>query len=56
MFEEITGPLRKAFDKSLSINVLRAAIIGWAVFIVFLALHIDNKYHLAGMLAWELLP
>lgn len=45
----------KAYD-DFSLVGLKAAIIILALILIFLALSINNKWVLAGVLAWELLP
>lgn len=37
-------------------TTLKTLIILWALFVIGLALWIDNPWLLAGILAWEVLP
>lgn len=39
-----------------SLWTLRLSIIAWAIFIIVLVLCIKNKWALAGILAYEVLP
>lgn len=48
--------VRSAFAQDFSLYALRATIIAWAVMLIALAVIIDNKWTLAGILAYEVLP
>lgn len=48
--------VRKQFEKDFSLAALRSMIIVWGLMIIGLALVIDNKWVLAGILAYEVLP
>lgn len=39
-----------------SVFALKTFIIAWALLVIVAALWIDNKWVLAGLLAWEILP
>jgi hypothetical protein len=39
-----------------SVVALKTFIIAWALLVIVAALWIDNKWVLAGLLAWEILP
>jgi hypothetical protein len=47
---------QNAFATDLTTMMLRITIITWAIVVVLLALFVDNKWLLAGILAWEILP
>ena len=53
---DFTQRLRSAFNDDLTEAGLRAAIIVIAIVLVILALTVQSKWVLAGILAWELLP
>lgn len=48
--------LRKDASRDLTLFQLKAVIILWAIFVVVLVLLINNKWILAGILAYEVLP
>lgn len=48
--------LQKALYTDFSIWALKVIIIAWACISIGLALSIDNKWILAGILAYEVLP
>lgn len=48
--------VQAAFSEDFTESALRAVIILWAVFVIFLALNVKNKFLLAGILAYEVLP
>lgn len=48
--------LKHAVSDNYSTNVLRIMIILWAIFLVLLVLHVNNKWVLAGILLYEVLP
>lgn len=43
-------------SRDLTLTMLKIIIIMWALFIIVLALFINNKWILAGILAYEVLP
>jgi hypothetical protein len=45
-----------AFYDDFSLAALKTVIILWALFIICLALFVDSKWVLAGILAYEVLP
>lgn len=45
-----------AFSENFTRAGLKAIIILWALFIIVLALIVDNSWLLAGILAYEVLP
>jgi hypothetical protein len=48
--------VQEAFNRDFTLYGLKALIIGWAIFIIILTLILDNKWLLAGVAAYELLP
>lgn len=48
--------VQEAAYEDFSLVGLKAAIIILALLLIFLALTINNKWVLAGILAWEVLP
>jgi hypothetical protein len=59
MIEQLTSLKNKVqsnFATDYTLSGLRLLIIVWAFFIIALALIIDNKWVLAGILAYEVLP
>lgn len=44
------------FEKDFTLAGLKVAIVLWALIVAIAALSIDNKWILAGMLAYEVLP
>lgn len=47
---------RAYFAGNFTVGVLKVLLIGWAIFIILMALLIDDLWILAGMLAYEVLP
>ena len=50
------GSIRKKAAEDFSLFGLKATIILWCLVIIFMVLSIDNKWILAGILAYEILP
>lgn len=50
------GKFQKAAFDDFTVFSLRAVIILWAIFLIVLVLNIQNKWILAGILAYEVLP
>lgn len=48
--------LQEALNRDYTLGALKIFIIVWAIFIIFLSLVIDNKWILAGIIAYEVLP
>lgn len=49
--------IRASFYEDWTQASLKAAIVLWALFIIFLVIFVvDNKWVLAGILAYEILP
>lgn len=48
--------LQRQFNTDLPVFSLKVLIILWAVMVIGAALLINNKWVLAGILAWEILP
>lgn len=49
--------IRQEFYEDWTQASLKAAIVLWALFIIFLVIFVvDNKWILAGILAYEILP
>lgn len=44
------------FARDMPVTTLKTLIIGAALFVILLALMIDNPWILAGILAYEVLP
>ena len=54
--EQILHKVQQYFSKNYTASMLRLMIIVWAIFVVILALSIENPWLLAGILAYEVLP
>ncbi len=52
----IIKDIQRSFARDFTATGLKAAIVIWAFIVVIAALSIDNKWILAGMLAYEILP
>lgn len=48
--------IQQSFYQDYRVSTLKVLIIAWALFVIFLALVVDNAWFLAGMLAYEILP
>lgn len=48
--------VRRQFEKDFTLAALKTTIILWSLIIIALAIIIDNKWVLAGVLAYEVLP
>lgn len=48
--------VQKQFAEDYTTSGLKLLIIAWSFFVVVLAIIIDNKYVLAALLAYEVLP
>jgi len=48
--------LQDQFAKDYTTTALKTIIIVWSIIVIILALVIDNKWVLAGILAYEVLP
>ena len=49
--------VRQAFYEDYTAATLKTLIVVWALFIIFITIFvIDNKWILAGILAYEVLP
>lgn len=53
---DIKNRVQKQYSEDYSLAALRTIIIAWCIFIIVLALIIDNKVVLSGILAYEILP
>jgi hypothetical protein len=53
---EVIEKIKKRFEADYTATSLKFMVIAWALFIIFLAIAIDNKVVLAGILAYEVLP
>lgn len=53
---DLIKKLQQEFYKDLTSAMLRVAIITWALVVIIAALTVQNKWILAGILAWEILP
>ncbi len=56
MFQDIFNKIRLAAERDFTLVGLKTLIIAWALFVIVLTLFIDNKWILAGILAYEILP
>ena len=56
MLDQFIKRIRTAFYEDYTLVGLKTAIIVWALFVIVLTLLIDNKWVLAGILAYEVLP
>jgi hypothetical protein len=56
MFQKIFDHLQSAFEQDFSLGALKILIILWSFIIILLAIAIDDKWILAGILAYEVLP
>lgn len=56
LFSDAKTKVQSEFARDYTVSSLRLLIIAWAVFVVVLALILDNPAILAGILAWEVLP
>jgi hypothetical protein len=53
---KLFGKVRAHFHDDLTTDILKLTIIGWAIFIIILAIMVENKWLLATILAYEVLP
>lgn len=53
---EYFSRVQEAFQRDFTQTSLRVVITLWALFIIVLAWTIENKFLLAGILAYEVLP
>lgn len=53
---EFIRRVQKQFNDDFTLTALRVTIIVWALFVIGLALFVKNKWFLAGVLAYEVLP
>lgn len=56
LFTDAKTKIQGEFARDYTVSSLRLLIIAWAVFVVVLALLVDNAALLASILAWEVLP
>ena len=56
MFDKITNKVAARANNDLTLMGLRLTITVWALFVIFLAWYMDNKWFLAVLLAYEILP
>lgn len=54
--EKPLSEFRKSANRDLTLFQLKTAIILWSVVIIILTLFISDKWILAGILAYEILP
>jgi len=47
---------QQALAEDFTTTALKIIIVLWALFVIVLALGIDNRWILAGILAYEILP
>lgn len=48
--------IQSEFARDFTVTGLKTAIVLWSIVVAIAALSINNKWVLAGMLAYELLP
>lgn len=48
--------IKQHYYEDYTTTALKTLIIAWSVFVIVLVLFIDNKWLLAGILAYEVLP
>lgn len=48
--------IQKKAAQDMTLFSLKAVIIIWSVFVILIALGVNNKWILAGILAYEVLP
>lgn len=53
---EFIRRVQAEFARDFTLIALRITIILWALFVIGLALFVKNKWFLAGVLAYEVLP
>lgn len=56
MFADVAKRLQNYAASNYTEMGLKALIIAWAVMVIILAAVVKNKWLLAGLLAWEILP
>jgi hypothetical protein len=54
--DDLIRAFREAANRDFTLLSLKALIIIWAIFVVALAIVVDNKWVLTGILAYEVLP
>ena len=55
-FEQTFRNIQSSFERDFTKAALKTLIVLWSLVIVAIALSIDNKFVLAGILAYEILP
>ncbi len=48
--------VKQWFYEDYTVNVLKSLIIAWCLLVIVVTIFVDNKWVLAGILAYELLP
>lgn len=56
LFDEAQQNVTESFYKDWPTTTLKILIILWAVAVILLALFVSNKWLLAVIAAWEILP
>ena len=54
--DRILEKVQTALAKDFTATALKLMIIAWAVLVVIVTLKTENKWFLAGILAYEILP
>ena len=54
--DEMIKAFRNAANRDFTLLSLKTLIIVWAIFVIILAVIVDNKWVLTGILAYEVLP
>jgi hypothetical protein len=56
LFSETKNKIQSEFARDYTVSSLKLLIIAWCVFVVVLAIIVDNPVILAAILAYEVLP
>lgn len=48
--------LQETLYKDFTLGALKITVILWAIFVIFLSIVVNDKWTLAGILAYEVLP
>lgn len=56
MLDKLFQSVRVAANRDLTLVGLKTAIVAWSLVVIVLALSSNNKWMLAGLLAYEILP
>jgi hypothetical protein len=56
MFAKLFNRVTSQANNDLTMTGLRLTLTAWALLVIFLAWYLDNKWALATLLAYEILP